>query len=198
MMIRMVGGWVFLLVPADPGSPGQRAVKRSLCVLCCHVHTYSDSIYHQTLRTLWTVLCKCIRSRCMCNPNGILIGSADFAQFTAECPYTSQWDPSKLPLSMGDLNPRPNARRSIHSGNANWHHVIAHLEFYKSRLVSVSLPRRSCRRSRDHFSVDCLTVSPRCCYRDSCPVLASVAVRTAVKVSQDARERRPLALKFTL
>jgi len=25
-MIRMVGGWVFLLVPAHPGSPRQRAV----------------------------------------------------------------------------------------------------------------------------------------------------------------------------
>jgi len=34
MMIRMVGGWVFLLVPAHPGSLGQRAVKRSLlCVV---------------------------------------------------------------------------------------------------------------------------------------------------------------------
>jgi len=27
VMIRMVGGWVFLLVPAHPGSPGQRAIK---------------------------------------------------------------------------------------------------------------------------------------------------------------------------
>jgi len=35
MMIRMVGGWVFLLVPAHPGSPGQRAVKRLLCCCCC-------------------------------------------------------------------------------------------------------------------------------------------------------------------
>jgi len=33
MMIRMVGRWVFLLVPAHPGSPGQRAIKRLL--LCC-------------------------------------------------------------------------------------------------------------------------------------------------------------------
>jgi len=33
MMIRMVGGWVFLLVPAHPGSPGQRAIKRSLLLL---------------------------------------------------------------------------------------------------------------------------------------------------------------------
>ena len=42
------------------------------------------------------------------NPNGISIGSAVFAQLTAECPYTLQWDapsPSKLPLSMGDLDP---------------------------------------------------------------------------------------------
>ena len=34
MMMRMVGGWVFLLVPAHPGSPGQRAVKRLLLLLC--------------------------------------------------------------------------------------------------------------------------------------------------------------------
>jgi len=33
MMIRMVGGWVFLLVPAHPGRPGQRTVKRSLLLL---------------------------------------------------------------------------------------------------------------------------------------------------------------------
>jgi len=33
MMIRMVGGWVFLLVPAHPGSPRQRAVKQLLLLL---------------------------------------------------------------------------------------------------------------------------------------------------------------------
>jgi len=33
MMIRMVGGWVFLLVLSYPGSPGQRAVKRLLLLL---------------------------------------------------------------------------------------------------------------------------------------------------------------------
>jgi len=33
MMIRMVGEWLFLLVPAHPGSPGQRAVKRLLLLL---------------------------------------------------------------------------------------------------------------------------------------------------------------------
>jgi len=30
MMIRMVGEWVFLLVPAHPGTPGQRAMKQLL------------------------------------------------------------------------------------------------------------------------------------------------------------------------
>jgi len=33
MMIRMVGGWVFLLVPTHPGSPGQRAAKWLLLLL---------------------------------------------------------------------------------------------------------------------------------------------------------------------
>jgi len=33
MTIRMMGGWVFLLVPAHPGSPGQRAVKRVVVVV---------------------------------------------------------------------------------------------------------------------------------------------------------------------
>jgi len=33
MMIMMVGGWMFLLVPAHLGSPGQRAVKQLLLLL---------------------------------------------------------------------------------------------------------------------------------------------------------------------
>ena len=33
VMIRMVGGCMFLLVPAHPGSPGHRAVKRLLLLL---------------------------------------------------------------------------------------------------------------------------------------------------------------------
>jgi len=33
MMIRMVGGWVFLLVPAHQACPRQRAVKQ--CCRCC-------------------------------------------------------------------------------------------------------------------------------------------------------------------
>jgi len=37
MMIRMVGGWVFLLVPGHPGSPGQRAVKRLLSLLLLQI-----------------------------------------------------------------------------------------------------------------------------------------------------------------
>jgi len=38
MMIRMAGGRVFLLVLAHPGSPGQRAVKRLLLLLCCSLY----------------------------------------------------------------------------------------------------------------------------------------------------------------
>jgi len=38
MVIKMVGGWVFLLVPAHPGSPGQRAVKR---LLLLHLHVWA-------------------------------------------------------------------------------------------------------------------------------------------------------------
>jgi len=33
MVIRMVGGWMFVLVPAHTGSPGQRAVKWLLLLL---------------------------------------------------------------------------------------------------------------------------------------------------------------------
>jgi len=42
------------------------------------------------------------------NPNGILISSAVFAQMTAECIYTLQWDvlpPSKLPFPWGIWTP---------------------------------------------------------------------------------------------
>ena len=40
MVIRMVGGWVFLLVPAHPGR--QRAVKWLLCVLLSQSHWTSE------------------------------------------------------------------------------------------------------------------------------------------------------------
>jgi len=36
-MIRMVGGWVFPLVPAHPGSPGQRLENGCVCVLLYNV-----------------------------------------------------------------------------------------------------------------------------------------------------------------
>ena len=41
------------------------------------------------------------------NPNGISIGSAVFAQMSAECPYTLQWDapfPLKIVHSYADLD----------------------------------------------------------------------------------------------
>jgi len=39
-MIRMVGGREFLLVPAHPGSPRQRAVKRLLLLLFSTMNDY--------------------------------------------------------------------------------------------------------------------------------------------------------------
>jgi len=44
MMIMMVGGWVFLLVPAHLGSPGQRAIKQLLllCISVSGVQQISD------------------------------------------------------------------------------------------------------------------------------------------------------------
>ena len=47
-MIRMgVSGWMFLLVPAYPGSPGQKAVKRlcvCVCVTCFLLSAFSDCL----------------------------------------------------------------------------------------------------------------------------------------------------------
>ena len=44
MMITMLGGWVFLLVPAHPGSAGQRAVKRSLLLLLSSLEMMTKSV----------------------------------------------------------------------------------------------------------------------------------------------------------
>jgi len=49
MMIRMVGGYVFLLVLAHPGSPGQRATKR-LLLLCCCPFNISILTFHRKKR----------------------------------------------------------------------------------------------------------------------------------------------------
>jgi len=56
MMIRMVGGYVFLLVLAHPGSPGQRATKRLLLLCCCPFnisiltfHRKNDRLYRTQL-----------------------------------------------------------------------------------------------------------------------------------------------------
>ena len=47
-MIRMgVSGLMFLLVPAYPGSPRQKAVKR-LCVCVCCVYSQEFVIYNET------------------------------------------------------------------------------------------------------------------------------------------------------
>jgi len=51
MMIRMVGGSVFLLVPAHPGSPGQRAVKRLL--LFTSTYIIQLQILMSLARAIW-------------------------------------------------------------------------------------------------------------------------------------------------
>jgi len=48
MMIRMVGRWMFLLVPAHPGSLGKRAVKRLLLYRC--VFSLSTPTVHNLYR----------------------------------------------------------------------------------------------------------------------------------------------------
>ena len=48
-MIRMgVSGWMFLLVPAYPGCPGSKAVKRSSLLLLLSV-TYKKLQYYPTV-----------------------------------------------------------------------------------------------------------------------------------------------------
>jgi len=49
MMIRMVGRWMYLLIPANPGSPRQRAIRRLLLLLhftgswCVHAYVNNTS-----------------------------------------------------------------------------------------------------------------------------------------------------------
>ena len=52
MVIRMVGGWMFLLVPAYPGSPGQRAVKQLLllAINCSRLYMLNNNYWQ------WPVL----------------------------------------------------------------------------------------------------------------------------------------------
>jgi len=52
MMIRMVAGWVFLLVPAHPGSRGQRAVKRSLLFCTFMIINWFHIIISGHLKTI--------------------------------------------------------------------------------------------------------------------------------------------------
>ena len=55
MMIRMAGGSMFLLVPAHPGSPWQRAVKRLLLLVVRHVDRSTRSnMQLQVLTCCWS------------------------------------------------------------------------------------------------------------------------------------------------
>jgi len=56
LMIRMVDGWMFLLVLAHPGSPGQRAVKWLLllfwlCIMLWHAALVGWQAGHLVHRT---------------------------------------------------------------------------------------------------------------------------------------------------
>jgi len=66
MMIRTMGGWMFLLVLAQPGSSGQRAVKQLLLLLLlqCHERTNSGEMFiwaDVTLRHSFFCHTKCER-----------------------------------------------------------------------------------------------------------------------------------------
>ena len=97
MMIRMVGGWVFLLVPADLGSPGQRAVKRLmlLCVLT-DWHHCRRSIKGQDRQKVKNLLVSCImiRLNVLLVEKGSLwlLGiSTDTLTLCWTCKCTTQW-----------------------------------------------------------------------------------------------------------
>ena len=52
-MIRMgVSGWMFLLVSAYPGSPGQKAVKRLCVCVCVCLYVYGHN--HEPYKNGWT------------------------------------------------------------------------------------------------------------------------------------------------
>ena len=59
MMIRMVGGWVFVLVPAHPGSPGQRAVRCSCVVLwVVKAVQVKATVYVESVRVVSRSVCQ--------------------------------------------------------------------------------------------------------------------------------------------
>ena len=67
-MIRMgVSGWMFLLVPAYPGCPGSKAVKRSLLLLLFHIK-YPEAIRSNSTRKLsWFEITKTLIAVICCN-----------------------------------------------------------------------------------------------------------------------------------
>jgi len=75
MMIRMVRGWVFLLVPAHPGSPRERAIKRLLllCVVILVQSATKSCCVQVQIRTShsWTA-CKDRRGHLVCGRHGVV------------------------------------------------------------------------------------------------------------------------------
>jgi len=83
----------------------------------CHVNVLSTSGLPSNtwfLRPIWAH-----------NPNSISIGSAVFAQMTAECPYTLQWD-APFPLKIA----------ASHGGSTLWSCLTNHGEVILSVLTS--------------------------------------------------------------
>ena len=79
---------MFLLVPAHPGSPGQRAVKRLLCVV---VLTHGRGLpfaggFRHPSNTMWPGL------RSISLPSGILIHPAVWPQYTNVRDRQTGWD----------------------------------------------------------------------------------------------------------
>ena len=52
--MRGVSGWMFLLVPAHPGRPGQRAIKRScVCTVCVWLEYVVDRLTGTCVVNFW-------------------------------------------------------------------------------------------------------------------------------------------------
>jgi len=62
MTIRMVGGWMFLLVPAHLGSPGQMAVKRLLLL-----YDQTRNVTRVRWEITYVLICRWVSGYCVAN-----------------------------------------------------------------------------------------------------------------------------------
>jgi len=82
----MVGGWLFLLVPAHPGSPGQRAVKRLLLLLFSAMSYILECSLVSWHAVFFWAACYSIVShtRELASEKWTVCGFVDFLQWKAE------------------------------------------------------------------------------------------------------------------